>query len=53
MFTHPRKAAAAVIFIESTSWVALSDRHGAIGSTLATADMGGTAPKLHHIARCG
>ncbi|MEG5058778.1 MULTISPECIES: hypothetical protein [unclassified Microcoleus] len=35
-----------MIFIELTSWVALSDRHGAIDSTLATADMGGTAPKM-------
>ncbi|MEG5001686.1 hypothetical protein [Microcoleus sp. B4-D4] len=33
IFTHPREALAAVIFIELTSWVALSDRHGAIAPT--------------------
>ncbi|WP_293348028.1 MULTISPECIES: hypothetical protein [unclassified Microcoleus] len=33
MFTHPGEVAVAVIFIELTSWVALSDRHGAIAPT--------------------
>ncbi|MEG3970131.1 hypothetical protein QUA00_21265 [Microcoleus sp. T2B6] len=35
-----------MIFIELTSWVALSDRHGAIGSTSRTAGTVGTASKL-------
>ncbi|MEG3906919.1 MULTISPECIES: hypothetical protein [unclassified Microcoleus] len=42
-----------MIFIELTSWVALSDRDRAIGSTSPTAGTAATAPKLHHIARCG
>ncbi|MEG3920834.1 hypothetical protein QUA07_17100 [Microcoleus sp. T3_A4] len=37
-----------MIFIELTSWVALSDRHGAIGSTSRTAGTSGTTPKMQH-----
>jgi len=48
IFTHPREVAAAVILVELTSWVALSDRHGAIDSTSRTAGTVGTASKLHH-----
>ncbi|MEG4030044.1 MULTISPECIES: hypothetical protein [unclassified Microcoleus] len=42
-----------MIFIELTSWVALSDRHGAIVSTSPTLGTAATAPKLHHLGRCG